>query len=310
MRLVDLKFSIANQIFEILLITLLAIPSYINPLIPIILLISYFYFSFNLNSSREVLILNQYFDNKNKITISIIIKIILLIIFFLNYELLSPKTYQVYKIKELELRNNFKLGLPKSNEFHIDGELSIFYKSKIDKSFFDIESILYRDNQFIKSESAVIEYGKLGFNIIFINGIRIKMNKTEKSKTIFEKFTYNINKTDFEELLLDKEHFNTKELITNKQKDLINHGHSRIINYLIFIIILMSSNKIIYKNILRKDRSINNIIVFLFLIIIYVFNSFFLYLLNQEQININGFYLFNSLFLILYLLYIFKYYEN
>jgi len=36
------------------------------------------------------------------------------------------KSYQKYKIEELKIRNNLKLGVPSKNEFHIEDELSIF----------------------------------------------------------------------------------------------------------------------------------------------------------------------------------------
>ena len=40
------------------------------------------------------------------------------------------KEYQEYKIKELEIRNNLKLGVPSLNEFHIEKEVSIFFKNQ------------------------------------------------------------------------------------------------------------------------------------------------------------------------------------
>ena len=33
-------------------------------------------------------------------------------------------------IKELEIRNNLKLGLPTFNEFHIENEVSIFFQEQ------------------------------------------------------------------------------------------------------------------------------------------------------------------------------------
>ena len=42
---------------------------------------------------------------------------------------LSQKFYEKYKLKELEIRNNLKLGSPSQNEFLIDKILSIFKKS-------------------------------------------------------------------------------------------------------------------------------------------------------------------------------------
>ena len=64
---------------------------------------------------------------------------------------LSVNLYQKYKIKELEIRNNLKLGVPSSNEFHIEDEVSIFFEKQIKNKFYDVEAIIYKDGQFIKS---------------------------------------------------------------------------------------------------------------------------------------------------------------
>ena len=309
LRLVDLKFSLTNQIFDIMGTTFLVLPSYLNPLLPILLLISFFYFNFNLNSSNESLIINQYLNNKNKTVIAFIVKIILIFFYFFNYEYLSPKFYEIYKLKELDIRNNFKIGIPSSNEFHIGEDLSIFFKTNDDNQFSDVEALILKDNQFVKSKKAYIEYDKFGFNIIFNNGIRIKMNKNEKSKTTFEKFTYNIAKTNIERLLLDKEHFNTLELLENNQKDYRSEGHKRIVQYLIFLVLIFLSNKIIYKNINKKLRDFKNIFLFIFLILIYLLNSFLIYELNSENINLFIYYLLSILGLFLFGIYILKMYD-
>mgnify|MGYP007000272557 len=64
---------------------------------------------------------------------------------FLNSEFLSVKLYQKYKIQELEIRNNLKLGVPSLNEFHIEEEVSIFFNDQYDNSFIDVEALIYQD---------------------------------------------------------------------------------------------------------------------------------------------------------------------
>ena len=54
----------------------------------------------------------------------------LFIINLFNNEYIAIKTYEQYKFKELEIRNNLKLGFPNQKEFNIDGELSIFFDNK------------------------------------------------------------------------------------------------------------------------------------------------------------------------------------
>ena len=55
----------------------------------------------------------------------------LMLLIFLSIMKLSQKFYEKYKLKELEIRNNLKLGSPSQNEFHIDKILSIYFQKKL-----------------------------------------------------------------------------------------------------------------------------------------------------------------------------------
>ena len=57
------------------------------------------------------------------------------------------------------------------------------------------------------------------------------LNNIEKSKTIFDKFIYSIENKEIEILMMDKEHFNTLELLKNDDKEFYYHGHNRIYQY-------------------------------------------------------------------------------
>ena len=72
----------------------------------------------------------------------------------------SVNLYQKYKVQELEIRNNLKLGVPSLNEFHIEEEVSIFFEKQKNNKFYDVEAIIYKDGQFIKSKNAEIEIEK------------------------------------------------------------------------------------------------------------------------------------------------------
>ena len=50
----------------------------------------------------------------------------------------SVNLYQKYKVKELEIRNNLKLGVPSLNEFHIEDEVSIFFDKQKNNKFYDV----------------------------------------------------------------------------------------------------------------------------------------------------------------------------
>ena len=310
LRLLDLKFSFSTQIIDVMMTTFFVLPSFINPLMPIILIINYIYLGFIFHSSNQSMIINQYLKNKDKMKIIIFIQTTLVLLFILNYEIVSPYLYKLYKLKEIEIRNNFKLGIPTSNQFHIGEELSIFFKNHDENNYFNVEALIYKDNQFIKSDKASIEYSKSGFNIIFKDGIRVKMNDKEKSKTIFEKFTYNVIKDNLEELLLDKDHFNTLNLLSSNQKDFRFEGHKRILQYLIFILVIAFSNKIIFKKTALKIKDYSNIIMFGLLISLYLINSYLVYELNKENINLYVYYFSSFLSIFLFIIYMLKAYDS
>ena len=90
-----------------------------------------FFINYKLNISNEIIILKQYQSSKNNFITSFILTIIILLFYFINNEYLSVNLYHKYKVKELEIRNNIKLGVPSSNEFIIEDEVSIFENKKI-----------------------------------------------------------------------------------------------------------------------------------------------------------------------------------
>ena len=104
-------------------------------------------------------------------------------------------------------------------EFHIDDIVSIFFEEKENDTFYNIEAIIYDENQFISSQSVIIELSKSNFNLVFSNGERLILNDTEKSKTVFDKFIYTLENKKYEELHMDKNHYNTFELISHPDRD-------------------------------------------------------------------------------------------
>mgnify|MGYP001242350302 CR=1 FL=1 len=300
LRILDLQYSVSNQIFDVVKTTALVLPSFINPLMPFLLLLGSFFVSYKLNSNNEIAILKQYLGYKE---ISFLVSISMFAIFFLyffNNEYFSVKTYHKYKVEELEIRNNLKLGSPSKNEFHIENEVSIFFKNQIDGIFYDIEALIYKEGQFIKSNKAEIEISKKNFNLVFQEGERLILNNDEKSKTIFDKFTYSIENKTIEKLYMDKEHYNTFDLIFHQDKDFINHGHNRIYQYILTIFVILSSLKIIFlyepkKNLLNKFG-----LIFLFLLILQIINSYSIYLMNKNDLLLIYYYILNFSLIVIY----------
>ena len=291
-RIIEFQYSIGIQNFQVAKTTLLALPSFINPLYPFLLLIGSFLLNYKLVSSNEIVILKQYSNNNKLKLLMSVISTLMLLIFFINNEIISKKFYEKYKLKELEIRNKLKLGSPSQNEFHIDKILSIYFQKKVNDIYYDVNAIFYDENQFITANSVEIELSKLNFNLVFNEGQRLILNKNEKSKTIFDKFTHTLNNKKYEKLLLDKDHFNTLELIKHTEKDFKNHGHNNIFQYIYIFITIIISFQVIFFN---KNKRNNNII-FLFIFALFlsaqIINSYLLHLLNNSDLFLIKFYYF------------------
>ena len=311
LRILELQHSISTQLTDVIYTTLFVLPSFINPLMPFLLIIACFFLNYKFNSSNEILILKQYFSNKNNFVLSLILTSIIIILYTLNNEYFSVNFYHKYKIKELEIRNNLKLGVPSLNEFHIENEVSIFFDEQKNNKFYNVESIIYSDGQFIKSKTVEIEIEKKNYNLIFYNGERIILNKEEKSKTLFDKFIYSIENDEIDILMFDKEHYNTKELLRHKEREFYTHGHNRIYQYLLSLIILLISFKVIFLHTLKKNNFVYYLFIFLGILVMQVLNSYLIFLLNSNtNLQITHYYLINFLIISIFFYIIFKLNEN
>jgi len=310
LRILELQQSITPQLFDIIKTTLLVLPSFIGPLMPFLLIITSFFLNFKFNSSNEIIILKQYFSIKNHYILFLIISFGISIFYFINNEILSVNLYHKYKIQELEIRNNLNLGLPTLNEFHIEKEVSIFFDKQLDSIFYGVKAIIYKDGQFINSEKAKIEIEKKNYNLIFQNGERIILNKSEKSKTNFDKFIYSIENNEIEILMYDKEHFNTYELLKKNDKEFYFHGHNRIYQYFFILIIILISFRVFFFNNLKKNVFKYYTFIFISVLLLQVLNSYMIYLLNNNNLNLYFYYLTNISILLFLCLFIYSFNEN
>jgi len=298
-RILEFQYSISSQIIEIAGTTLLALPSFINPLVPFLIIIASFMLNSKIKNSNEIIILKQYLSSNGIKTLFQMVIIFTIIIFTINSEFISKKFYEKYKVKELEIRNNLKLGSPVQNEFHIDDIVSIFFEKKENDIFYDIEAIIYDQNQFIVSNSVIIELSKSNFNLVFSNGERLILNDIEKSKTAFDKFTYTLKSKQYEELLMDMDHFNTFELISHSEKEYRNHGHNKIFQYFFLIIAGLISLKIIFFYVNKTNNLFIFSYIFLLILSVQVLNAYLIYLLdNFDSFSLFYFYSINFIFLI------------
>ncbi len=279
---------------------------------PFLLLLGSFFLNYKFNVSNEIIILKQYFSLKDNFLIFLILTLGLFIIYFINNEIVSVNLYNKYKVKELDIRNNLKLGVPSINEFHIENDVSIFFEKKIDNKFYNVEAIIFEDGQFIKANSANIEIENKNYNIIFYKGERVILNNFEKSKTSFDKFIYSIENKEIEELTYDKEHFNTFELLDKKEdNEFYYHGHNRIYQYLLMLTIILISFRVLLNYSGKKSVFGYYLFLFLGVLVAQLINSYLIFILkNNDTFNLYYYYLINFIVLSIYSYFIINFNEN
>ncbi len=279
---------------------------------PFLLLLGSFFLNYKFNVSNEIIILKQYFSLKDNFLIFLILLLGLFIIYFINNEIVSVNLYNKYKVKELDIRNNLKLGVPSINEFHIENDVSIFFEKKIDNKFYNVEAIIFEDGQFIKANSANIEIENKNYNIIFYKGERVILNNFEKSKTSFDKFIYSIENKEIEELTYDKEHFNTFELLDKKEdNEFYYHGHNRIYQYLLMLTIILISFRVLLNYSGKKSVFGYYLFLFLGVLVAQLINSYLIFILkNNDTFNLYYYYLINFIVLSIYSYFIINFNEN
>ena len=311
LRILELQHSITTQLFEVIKTTLFVLPSFISPLMPFLVIIASFFLNYKFNSSNEIIILKQYFSFKNNIILFFILSSGIIVFYFVNNEFLSVNLYHKYKVQELEIRNNLKLGVPSQNEFHIKGEVSIFFNKQQNNKFLDIEAFIYEDGQFITAKDAYIEIENRNYNIIFNHGERVILNNIEKSITIFDKFIYGIENKEVELLMMDREHYNTLELLKNDDKEFYYHGHNRIYQYILTFVLIICSFKIFFNYVPKKSAIRYHFIIFFIVLVIQVINSYLLFLLkNNISFYLYFYYFINVLILFIFIYLIFNSNEN
>lgn len=310
LRIIDLDYIQSEQILKILIVTLMALPSYINPLLPILIIFTSIALNFKFTNSNENLIINQYLNKKEFQKILNLFFLFTFLFFISNKEFLAPKAYETYKVNELEIRNKLKLGFSSKHEFHIENELSLFFENNRENNFKNVRAIIYDQSRFISSKEAILEFNDQNFNIVFLNGERVILNELEKSYTKFEKFTYSIINKKVEKLFYDKDHFNTIELIKSNEKSFNSYGHNQVYQYILLVVILIISQKIIFFKSINKSLFKNFFNLIAIILVLITINAFLQYSLNQNDISIAGYYIINLISLIIFFYYSNKKYAN
>ena len=309
-RLLEIGISY-KDLFEIVYLTILLIPSYIINIFHLILIFSVFFLNYKFNNTNELLIIRQYVNEKRIKRNFLIINLIIFLLLCLNSEYFSQKFYKDYKQKEVELRGEFKIQVQNSKqEFKLDDHFVIFFEKFENDIFYNPKAIIFSDALLVESNRAKITYNDNRINLEFYNGSRVSSSKKEKSITNFLKFNFFIENNSDRVVYPDKESFSLNELLSQNDTKLNVAGHSKIMNYLLILLILFNIHKVINSINLKNQTNYKNLKLLVFIIGYIVINSFFNKIFIAGTITNHMYYILNFIFLTFLQLGIYKVYDN
>ena len=107
----------------------------------------------------------------------------------------------------------------------------------------------------------------------------------------------------------DKESFSVYELLKQDDKKLNVAGHSKIINYIVILIVLINIHRVVNAINLKNQTNYRNLKLLIFLLGFIIANSFLNKILTLETINNVIYYASNTILLILFQFGIWKTYD-
>ncbi len=278
-------FTVTNflhiEVLDILLLSVYLIPNLITVILPFILIFGLLLCFMKLKRDNELIaILSLGFGLKPFKVILVFFSLIIIIFFaFLNFYI-APKIYEIYKIKELELRNTLDFNkMAFSNFLNLDKNTILDFDKK-DNQYEEI-FIKYNDG----NENIV--YAKKGniisknnqYNFILTDGFKISINENEQIEKL-EFLNYvlkidhkNISSNDF----VDK---NTFTIIDDyNTKNYLNISF-KILDIILIIFVIF----FFYKNNLKdiNFNTVNNIYFSFSCICILILNQ----ILKNSEITI------------------------
>ena len=123
------------------------------------------------------------------------------------------------------------------------------------------------------------------------------------------KFNFYIENNSEEIVYPDKESFSVYELLKQDDKKLNVAGHSKIINYIVILIMLINIHRVVNTINLKNQTNYRNLKLLIFLLTFIIANSFLNKILTLDTINNLIYYCFNIILLILLQLGIWKTYD-
>jgi lipopolysaccharide export LptBFGC system permease protein LptF len=285
-RLVSLTNLIQVDIITIFYLSIFLIPNLITVISPIVIMFGLILSFLKLHRDKEIISMFSLGLKTNPIIKALFFFTFISVLFLLILSLyLSPKIYKEYKIKEYEIRN--KIDFEKvivSNFIEINENTFLDFKKnnqKFEEVFIKFKN--EKDN-FIYAEEATINQDTNKFIFELINGFQITViekNKIEKLE--FDNYNLNIINNNFKKYdNFDKNTFSVFDDIKNK--DYLNIAH-KITDIIIVIIIIF----LFYFNNIKFYR------FNFYHLIVFIFTSSALLILNQIIKNLEINYVLNIL---------------
>ena len=111
--------------------------------------------------------------------------------------------------------------------------------------------------------------------------------------------------------MMDKEHFNTLELLKKEDKEFYYQGHNRIYQYFLTIVIILLSHKIFFLYLSKKNIFKFYTLMFMSVLILEVINSYLIFILNNNlNFKFKYYYLINFLMFLLFFIFTYRLNEN
>ena len=286
-------FTVTNflhiEVLDILLLSLYLIPNLITVILPFILIFGLLLCFIKLKKDNELIaILSLGFGLRPFKVILLSFCLIIILVFSLLNFYIAPKVYEIYKIKELELRNTLDFNKMAFSNFLNLNKTTILDFTKKDNQYEEI-FIKYDDGK----ENIV--YAKKG-NIVSINN-QYNFKLTDGFKISIDE-NQQIEKLEFLNYILNIDHKNINSSEVNDKNTLTIFDDYKTKNYLnisfkfLDIILIIFVIFFFYKNNLRdiNFNTLNNIYFSCSCICILIFNQ----ILKNSEITI-----YNYIFLIL-----------
>ncbi len=304
-RLFTLSNLVQIDILNIIYLSLFLLPNLFSVILPFILIFGILLCFVRLNKDKELIaIFSLGLDIKPFKNSMMLIALIIIIFYSLLNFFISPKIYEIYKLKEFELRNKLNLNkVVATNFLKINQDTTIDFE-KNSNDYQDIfisfkdneENIIFAKEGKIKSENT---------NIIFKlkNGFKLNINGNEIEKLDFSEYTLNFNNE--KNSIFNSHDRNSFTLIDDfKNKDYLNISF-KINDILLSLIIIY----IFYLNNLKNNNfNLRNNLIFIGLSLFLIINN---QLLKNSETDYNTYILISTsiTFITLFITYLKKRYE-